>query len=154
MLRWVLTVLLGLLWLLVVFANARLLWTKSKGEDANVSPVALVGAIFAVAALAAWPSINPLKWLLLIPALALDIGSGPIIALGCASLLRDGFNAFRKRMGQTSWIVQLGAAFFIWYLILGGALSESGVLQPVLVLAVVVYWPALWIWRWRSRKRA
>ena len=150
--RWVLTVLFGLLWLLVAIANAQLLWSKSKGKDEHASPVALLGALFAVAAFAAWPSRNPLKWLLLVPALVLDIGSGPIIVLGSASLLREGFHAFRKRIGRSSWIVNLGAGFFVWYLILGGALSESGVLQWILGLAAVVYWPALLIWLLRLRK--
>ena len=144
---------IGLLWLLAAFANAQLLWSKSKGKDEHASPVALLGALFAAAAIAAWPSRNQLKWFLLVPALLLDIGSGPIIVLGSASLLRYGFHAFRKRIARLSWIVKLGAGFVVWYLILGGALSESGVLQWVLAVAAAVYWPALLIWLWRFRKQ-
>ena len=121
MVRWILTGVLASLWLLVAFANAQLLWSKSKGRNENASPVALLGALSAFAALAAWPSRSPLKRLLLIPALLLDIGSGPIIIWGTASLLRDGLRAMRKRITRGSWIVQLGVGFLVWYLILGGA---------------------------------
>src|SRR5207244_2418107 len=131
-----------------------LLWNKAKGKDEHASPVAVLGALFAIAALGAWPSGNPLKWLFLIPALALDIGSGPLIVMGSAGLLHDGFQAFRKRAARGSWIIKLGIAFLIWYLILGGALSESGALQWILALVVVVYWPAVLIWLSRLRKHA
>jgi hypothetical protein len=141
-----------LFWLLVAFANASLLWSKAKGKDEHASPVALLGALFAVAALAAWPSINPLKWFLLFPALLLDVGSGPIIVLASASLLREGFHAIRKRIARASWIIKVGVGFVFWYLILGGVLSESGVFQWILASVTVVYWPVLLIWLWSLRK--
>jgi hypothetical protein len=54
--RWVLSIILGLVWLLAVCANAMWLWGKfkNKGKD-NTSPAALVGAFFAIGALAACP---------------------------------------------------------------------------------------------------
>jgi hypothetical protein len=151
--RWVLTYLFGLLWLLAAFANAQLLLSKAKGRNEHASPVALLGALFAVVALVAWPSINPLKWFLLFPALVLDVGSGAIIVLGSARLLSDGLQGIEKRIARASWIIKMGVAFVSWYLILGAALSESGAFQWILASVTAAYWPALLIWFWRLRKR-
>jgi hypothetical protein len=144
-LRWIVAALFAVLWLLVVFANVQLFW-RYRGSNYRPSPVTLLGFLFAIAAIVAAPSRNPLKWLLLIPAAILDIGTGPIILLELASVLRDGFQAVQKRVARSSRILRYGGGFLVWWIILGGVISESGIAQWVLGFIALAYWPLLLFW--------
>ena len=159
------TILLGLCWLLVAGANAKWLWEKFRKRDkTRSSPVALAGALFAGAALAACPWQFPRKWALLVSALLLDVGSGPLIVLSVVAFLRENFaisrepgrtaglSVIEKPVARASWIIKLGAGFFIWYFLVAGALSEPGAWGWLLIILVFVYWPLLLAWFWRLRK--
>jgi len=151
--RWILSTLLGLLWLLTVCANVQWLWRKFKNIDKdNSSPVALVGALFAIGALAVCPWKNPMKWALLVPALILDAGSGLLIVMGFAATLQGSLGGIQRRVARASWIIKLGVSFFIWYLLLGAVLSEAGWGQNALGVAAIAYWPILLAWFWKLRK--
>jgi hypothetical protein len=142
-----------LVWLLAVCANAMWLWGKfkNKGKD-NTSPAALVGALFAIGALAACPWNNPRKWILLVPALILDAGSGLLIVMGLAAALLESLGSFQKRVARQSLTIILGVGVLVWYLLVGVALSEAGWRLNVLGVVVIVYWPILLAWFWRLRK--
>lgn len=86
------------------------------------------------------------------PALILDAGSGLLIVMGLAAFLLESLGNFQKRVARTSWIIKLGIGFFLWYLFVGAALSETGWRLNVLVVVVIVYWPILLAWFWRLRK--
>lgn len=151
--RWILSILLGLCWLLVVCANAQWLWGKFKDKDKDSSsPVALVGALFAIVALAACPWKNPRKWYLLVPALILDPGSGLLIVMGLAAIFLEILDSFQRRMARESWIIKLGVGFFVWFFIVGAALGEAGWWQNALGVVAIAYWPILLVWFWRLRK--
>ena len=162
--RWILAVVLALCWAGVAAANAQLLWNKIREKDCHSSPVAITGALFALGALAACPWNNPIKWVLLAPALLLDLGSGFIIVMGGVALAGEGLaflvrreggsglSTFEKRVARLSWIIKLGAAFLVWYLLIGAAISIPGWQGKTLTAVVVVYWPILLAWFWRLRK--
>lgn len=150
--RWIISIILGLCWLLVVCANAQWLWNKFKNKEDNTSPVALADALFAIGALAACPWNDPNKWYLLVPALILDPGSGLLIVMGLAATLQGSLGSFQRRVARASWIIKLGVGFFIWYLLVGTALSEAGWRQDALGVVVIAYWPILLAWFWRLRK--
>jgi len=160
--RWIAAIILGLCWLLVACANAQWLWRKfRRGNDYTASPVALVGGLFAIGGLAACPSNHPFKWVLLIPALLLDFGSGPLIVLSLVALIGEALsaprraavlNSIERRVARTSWIIKLGGGFLIWFFLLGGAAAEPGITGWILVVVVVIYWPLLLVWFWRLRK--
>jgi hypothetical protein len=144
-LRWSLAALLAVLWLLVVIANVQLLW-KYKGSEYRPSPVTMLGFLFALAAIGFAPSKNALKWLLLIPAAILDIGTGPIILLEVALTLRETFQAAQKRVASASGTLKYGGGFLVWWIIIGGVIGESGILQWVLGFIALAYWPLLLFW--------
>lgn len=154
--RWILSILLGLLWLLAVCGNAQWLWNKFKNRDKdkedNTSPAVIVGALFAIGALAACPWNNPRKWYFLLPALILDAGSGLLIVMGFAATLQGSLGSFQRRVARASWIIKLGVSFFIWYLLLGAVLSEAGWWQEALGVVAIAYWPILLAWFWKLRK--
>jgi len=151
--RWILSAILGLFWLLVVCANAQLIWGKIKNKDkSSSSPVALTGALFAIGALAACPWNNPRKWYLLVPALILDAGSGLLIVLGLAAFLLESLGNFQRRMARESWTIKLGGGFLVWFFFVGWALTEAGWRLNVLGVVIIVYWPILLAWFWRLRK--
>jgi hypothetical protein len=154
--RWIISIILGLCWLLVVCANAQWLWIKFKNRDKdkedNTSPVALAGALFAIGALAVCPWNNSRKWYLLVPALILDAGSGLLIVLGLAAFLVESLGSFQSRVARASWIIKLGGSFLVWFILVGGTLSEAGWRQDALGVVVISYWPILLAWFWRLRK--
>jgi hypothetical protein len=151
LLRWIVAAIFGLLWLLVVVVNVQLLW-KYKGSEYRPSPVTMLGFLFALAAIGFAPSKNALKWLLLIPAAILDIGTGPIILLEVAIATREAFQAAQKRVARASRILKYGGGFLVWWIILGGVLGETGILQWVLGFIALAYWPLLLFWFRRAGK--
>ena len=152
--RWIISIILGLCWLLVVCSNLQWLWIKFKSKDRenNTSPVALAGALFAIGALAACPWNNPRKWYLLVPALILDAGSGLLIVLGLAAFLVESLGILQKRVAGASWIIKFGGGFLVWFILVGGTLSEAAWRQYALGVVVVAYWPILLAWFWRLSK--
>jgi hypothetical protein len=163
--RWLLTIILGLCWLLVAAANV--VWLrlkfKAKGTD-HWSPVAVLGALFAVGALAACPWENPHKWALIIPAMLLDFGSAPLVLLTVGAVIgqavgntarsaaRGYFNGIERRVARASLIIRIGVSFLLWYVLVGGALAEPGWTGKILAVVAIAYWPVLSAWFWRLRR--
>lgn len=113
-----------------------------------------LGGILAFVALALCPWKNPLKWLLLIPGLALDLGSGIYIAFAIGAASVSAFEVVQRTVARASWIKKIGIGFLVWYLLFGGALSQPGDtrVRRILITAIVVYWPLLLAWFWWLRK--
>ncbi len=86
--RWVVTALLGLLWLLITVVNASLAWRAWVRKEERVpSLVPLVGGFVAYFAVRLSPLDEPYQWLYFLLAILLDVGSLPYLAAGLIGYL-------------------------------------------------------------------
>jgi len=149
--RWVLTIVLSLLWLVLAVTNGSLAWrTWVRREDRVPSILPVVGGLFAWLAATVCPWDSPLVWLLFWLALILDVGSLPYLVLFIVVLHREAREEsyFWKRtyMGS-SWAVKLAVGVLGWlvFLVLIGSLGiplrqdeTSG--QVAFFVWTAVYW--------------
>jgi len=149
--RWVLTIVLSLLWLAIAVTNASLEWREwVRKEDRVPSIIPVVGGFFAWLAATVCPWDSPLVGLLFWLALILDVGSLPYLVLGLVVLLGEAREEkhFGKRtyMGS-SWAVKFAVSVLGWFVFLvlistlGISLRQDETSGEVaLVIATAVYW--------------
>ena len=128
--RWTLTVVLGLLWLMIAAINGWFEWRRLVRKEERVeSVVPFVGGIFAYLAANVCPWDSPLKGLSLWLALILDVGSLPyfiLLIVALAVALADDeqlkeevkktltLQFWKKRYAESSWVVKLAVWFGGW----------------------------------------
>jgi len=149
--RWVLTIVLSLLWLLIAVTNGSSAWREwVRREERAPSMVPVVGGLFAYTAAVACPWDSPLVGLLFWLALILDVGSLPFLVLFIVALLGEATEEkhFWKRayMGS-SWAVKFAVSVLGWLVFLP-LISTLGISfrqdetsgQVALVVSSAVYW--------------
>lgn len=90
MAKGIFTAILVFLWAAIAIPNGWWAWRRSVRKEERVpSSFPLVGGIFAVLAVRAYPSDNPWKWGVLLLALILDYGSLPYLFLFVRALIKE-----------------------------------------------------------------
>jgi len=131
--RWTLTVVLGLMWLLIATFNAWVVWREWVRKEERVpSPVMVVGGFFAWLAWKACPWNSPLVGLFFWVALILDVGSlpgvvGAIVAVSLETLARskEEEHFWKRAYMGSSWVVKfaLGVAGWMVFLVVSSILG-------------------------------
>ena len=161
--RWVLTIVLGLLWLLIAVYNASLTWREwVRREDRVPSIIPVVGGFFAYTAAVACPWDSPLVGLLFWLALILDVGSLPLLVLFIVYLLgaaREEKHFWKRAYMGSSWAVKFAVSVLGWlvFLLMIGTLGislrqdeASG--EVALLVSTAVYWMLYTVVHVRLRK--
>lgn len=126
--RWVLTIVLGLLWFFIATANAWFAWRAFvRKEEQAPSLVPFVGGFIAYVAATVCPWDSPQKALYFWIAVLLDVGSLPYLALVVAALIKaskEEEHFWKRTYLESSWTVKLALGVFGWLfsLVLIGAL--------------------------------
>ncbi len=160
--RWILTVVLAALWLLVAVANASIfLHKQSKENGHSPSMVPLVGGLFAFFAFNACPWPSPYKLWILFLALVLDVGSLPYLLVGMTIAIRYGGRRSLTGNAAASRAVKWVASLLVWMgllVLLVGAGKWLQLEPPVsdrlysfyVLIFTPLYWTAFVIWLVRN----
>ena len=148
--RWVLTGVLGLLWLLIAVTNGAFVWREWVRKEERVpSIIPVVGGLFAYTAAVACPWDSPLVWLLFWLAVILDVGSVSLVLVPVALLMegREEKHFWKRTYMGSSWAVKFAVSVLGWlvFLLLIGTLGislrqEETSGQVALVVSTAVYW--------------
>ena len=149
--RWVLTIALSLLWLVIAVINASLTWREWVRKEERVpSIVPVVGGFIAYTAAVVCPWDSPLVWLLFWLAVILDVGSLPSLVLALLALLleaREERHFWKRTYMGSSWAVKFAVSVLGWlfFLLLIGTLGislrqEETSGQVALLVSTAVYW--------------
>ena len=149
--RWVLTIVLSLLWLIIAVTNAALTWREWVRKEERVpSIIPVVGGFVAWLAATVCPWDSPLVWLLFWLAVILDVGSLPYLVLGLVVLLgeaKEEKHFWKRAYMGSSWAVKFAVSVLGWLLFLvlistlGISLRQDEASGEVaLLVSTVVYW--------------
>lgn len=149
--RWVLTIVLSLLWLIIAVTNAALTWREwVRKEDRVPSIIPVVGGFVAWLAATVCPWDSPLVWLLFWLAVILDVGSLPYLVMGLVAVLleaREEKHFWKRAYMGSSWAVKFAVSVLGWLLFLplistlGISLRQDEASGEVaLLVSTAVYW--------------
>lgn len=161
--RWVLTIVLSLLWLLIAVTNASLTWREWVRKEERVPSITpVVGGFVAWLAATVCPWDSPLVGLLFWLAVILDVGSLPCLVLALVVVLleaREEKHFWKRTYMGSSWAVKFAVSVLGWlvFLPLIGTLGislrqdeASG--EVALLVSTAVYWMLYTVVHVRLRK--
>lgn len=149
--RWVLTIVLSLLWLVIAVTNGAFTWREWVRKEERVpSIVPVVGGFVAWLAATACPWDSPLVWLFFWLAVILDVGSLPCLVLALVVVLleaREEKHFWKRTYMGSSWAVKFAVSVLGWlvFLPLIGTLGislrqDEPAGEVALLVSSALYW--------------